>query len=309
MITSGGPLSISRRTEIIDLIDPMNHWHEISNFDLYEPTLNAVGAFLYYHRQNASARGWPYQPLICGGWNISGWNNQSQILSNVTTWSGPKTNNNCGGSSVDHIGKCRNLTPMCTKRAWASSIVLNKISKSESLEKSGSTYFEYLLRNNESEILWITGGMQQNRHPHSSTEFVTLSESQLFSRIIGPELPFTIYQHCMIEYDYNAIFLIGGVQNGTGSLQERSVQHSKKTWIVDPTNGFEIKEGPDLNVARSFHCGGKMVVDGKVILFVAGGEEHGPASEFNILDSVEFLDPSSMEQGWKLGKICHYIST
>ena len=278
MITSGGPLSVSRFTEIIDLIDPRN---EISNFDLYEPTLNAVGAFLNY------------QPLICGGWN-----NQSQSLSNVTTWIGP-----------DYIGKCSKLTPMCTKRAWASSIVLNKISKSESLEKSGSTYFEYLLRNNESEILWITGGMQQNRHPHSSTEFVTLSESQLFSRIIGPELPFTIYQHCMIEYDYNAIFLIGGVQNGTGSLQERSVQHSKKTWIVDPTNGFEIKEGPALNVARSFHCGGKMIVDGKVILFVAGGEGHGPASEFNILDSVEFLDPSSMEHGWKLGKIFYYIST
>ena len=292
MITSGGPLSISRYTEIIDLIDPRNHWHEISNFDLYEPTLNAVGAFLNY------------QPLICGGWN-----NQSQSLSNVITWIGPKSNDNFGGSPVDYIGKCSKLTPMCTKRAWASSIVLNKISKSESLEKSGSTYFEYLLRNNESEILWITGGMQQNRHPHSSTEFVTLSESQLFSRIIGPELPFTIYQHCMIEYDNNAIFLIGGVQNGTGSLQERSVQHSKKTWIVDPTNGFEIKEGPALNVARSFHCGGKMIVDGKVILFVAGGEGHGPASEFNILDSVEFLDPSSMEQGWKLGKIFHYIST
>ena len=121
---------------------------------------------------------------------------------------GPKTNDNCGGSPVDYIGKCSKLTPMCTKRAWASSIVLNKISKSESLEKSGSTYFEYLLRNNESEILWITGGMQQNRHPHSSTEFVTLSESQLFSRIIGPELPFTIYQHCMIEYGYNAILLL-----------------------------------------------------------------------------------------------------
>ena len=292
MITSGGPLSISRHTEIIDLIDPRNHWHEISNFDLYEPTLNAVGAFLNY------------QPLICGGWN-----NQSQSLSNVTTWIGPKTNDNCGESPVDYIGKPSKLTPMCTKRSRASSIVLNKISKSESLEKSGSTYFEYLLRNNESEILWITGGMQQNRHPHSSTEFVTLSESQLFSRIIGPELPFTIYQHCMIEYDNNAIFLIGGVQNGTGSFQERSVQHSKKTWIVDPTNGFEIKEGPDLNVARSFHCGGKMVVDGKVILFVAGGEGHGPASEFNILDSVEFLDPSSMEHGWKLGKIFYYIST
>ena len=77
---------------------------------------------------------------------------------------------------------------------------------------------------------------------------------------------------------------------------------SKKTWIVDPTNGFEIKEGPSLNVARASHCCGKMVVDGKVILVVVGGKgelgcDHGE------LDSVELLDPSSMEEGWKFGKM------
>ena len=52
-----------------------------------------------------------------------------------------------------------------------------------------------------------------------------------------------------------------------------------------------------------------MYVDGKVLLVVAGGEgHHGPETDFNVLDSVELLDPSSLEQGWKFGKILKKIS-
>ena len=280
MITSGkGEMprpSISRLTEVIDLTDPKNHWL-VSKCDLDEPARwESVAAFLNN------------QPLICGG-------NSPNVLSNVTSWIRPKTIDNFEGPE-DYIGQPCRLIPMCTMRAWASSIVLNEISRSESLEESGSTYFEYLLRNNESEILWITGGIQHNSDLHSSTEFITLSESQLYSRIIGPELPFTIGGHCMIDYDSKTIFIIGGKQGGVEVSQEAV---SKKTWIVDPTNGFRIKEGPSLNMARAGHCCGKMVVDGKIILVAVGGI----GTDRRLMDSVELLDPSSLEQGWKIGKM------
>ena len=75
MITSGRPLSISRHTEIIDLVDPRNHWL-VSNCDLDEPTrCGSIGALLNN------------QPLICGGRNANTniqFGEPANILSNVT---------------------------------------------------------------------------------------------------------------------------------------------------------------------------------------------------------------------------------
>ncbi len=84
----------------------------------------------------------------------------------------------------------------------------------------------------------------------------------------------------MIQYDEKSIYIIGGNQNGQFN--------SKKTWIVDPTNGFKITEGPSLNKARDSHGCAKMTINGRTILVVAGGLREG--SEY--LDSVEILDPS-----------------
>ena len=84
----------------------------------------------------------------------------------------------------------------------------------------------------------------------------------------------------MIQYNENSIYIIGGRQNGS---------RSKKTWIVDPTNEFQITEGPSLNKARENHGCAKMTVNGRTILVVAGGYGNGG---HGILDSVEILDPS-----------------
>ena len=70
----------------------------------------------------------------------------------------------------------------------------------------------------------------------------------------GRDLPFRICYHSMIQYDEKSIYIIGGYQNG--SL-------SKKTWILNPKNGFEIKEGPSLNKARSYHGCAKMTLMGE----------------------------------------------
>ena len=83
----------------------------------------------------------------------------------------------------------------------------------------------------------------------------------------------------MIQYDEKSIYIIGGRQNGQFS--------SKKTWIVDPTNGFKITEGPSLNNQRAWHGCAKMTVNGRTILVVAGGGD----DDSDALDSVEILDP------------------
>ena len=117
----------------------------------------------------------------------------------------------------------------------------------------------------------------------SSTEFVSIGEPP----IPGPDLPFNASQHCMIQYASNSILLIGGLQDGC---------ISGKTWIINPENGFEIKEGPPLNIARYRHSCAKMVspANGKVLIIVAGGINKAAVK------SVEIWDPASNE-GWTFG--------
>ena len=88
--------------------------------------------------------------------------------------------------------------------------------------------------------LWIVGGWNGN-NDLSATEFIKLGQPS----VKGPDLPFTISCHSMIQYNEKSIYIIGGDQNDSG--------FSNKTWIVDPTNGFKITEGPSLNKARNSH--------------------------------------------------------
>ena len=123
--------------------------------------------------------------------------------------------------------------------------------------------------------LWIVGGKDGRCDLFSnfSTELIKLGQPS----VKGPDLPFTISSHTVIQYDKKSIYIIGGIQNGC---------YSNKTWIVDPTNGFLIKEGPSMNKARSNHGCAKMTVNRKTILVVVGGTNLGH------LGSVEILDPS-----------------
>ena len=88
-------------------------------------------------------------------------------------------------------------------------------------------------------------------------------------------------------------FKIIGEQNGR--------LYSKKTWIVNPTNEFQITEGPSLNKARSYHGCAKMTLNGRTILVVAGGYNGGR------LDSVEILDPLG-NNVWSQGMFLKIIS-
>ena len=86
----------------------------------------------------------------------------------------------------------------------------------------------------------------------------------------------------MIQYDEKSIYIIGGDQN-VGS--HNGSFPSKKTWIVDPTNEFQIKEGPTLNEARRWHGMAKMTLNGRMILIVSGGQGEG----LETLDLVEIM--------------------
>ena len=141
--------------------------------------------------------------------------------------------------------------------------------------------------------LWIVGGWNGrivNNAIHSSTEFIKLGQPS----VKGPDLPFRIYGHSMIQYDEKSIYIIGGRQN-------HSIW-SNGTRIVDPTNQFRITESPSLNRGRKLHGCAKMTINGRTILVVAGGSGNS-----GILDSVEILDPSE-NNIWTQGMFLKFIT-
>jgi len=137
--------------------------------------------------------------------------------------------------------------------------------------------------------LWITGGEDSGNYL-KSTEFVFVNQPP----IEGPNLPFAISGHCMVQTDPNTLFIIGG---SLSSSKSSPVHTSTKTWTVDPET-FHIQPGPPLNVARSGHSCAKMILKDKVYLVVAGGYDE--YRWMGALDSVEILDPTS-KKGWVFG--------
>ena len=136
------------------------------------------------------------------------------------------------------------------------------------------------------DTLWITGGRNKK-----STELVSLNQATAK----GKKLPFSIYFHSMVAVDQHTIYLIGGVLELDGHVSTAT----KNTWVIDPTNNFDLKPGPSLQVGRHKHSSSKITINGKIYLVVAGGMMK---SWGGMLDSVELLDTKSPDQGWITGK-------
>ena len=160
---------------------------------------------------------------------------------------------------VSFIGMPNHYFKIMIPRSFASSVVMND------------------------SYIWVTGGCSKEGL-EKSTEIISLDQPP----VSGPDLPFTVSHHSMVLVDPTTIYLIGGDQND---------QTSNKTWIIDPTNDFQIKVGPSLNIERYSHSCSKMRIEGRIFLVVAGGavEENG------YLDSVELLDTTCPDKGWKMG--------
>ena len=88
----------------------------------------------------------------------------------------------------------------------------------------------------DQKTLWVTGGEDGN-DDLLTTEFISLHHSP----IKGPDLPFTIERHGLVYFNEKSIYMIGG-------FQDRKI--SNRTWIINLSEGFSIKEGPPMNVAN-----------------------------------------------------------
>ena len=111
----------------------------------------------------------------------------------------------------------------------------------------------------------------------------------------GPNLPFGVSSHAMVQVSPKAIYLIGGFQDDI---------ITNKTWIIDPTNNFEVRKGPSLNEPRILHSCGKLMLNNKVYIVVAGGQNTDSDGWYDTLDginSVEILDTSLPGQKWIKG--------
>ena len=132
--------------------------------------------------------------------------------------------------------------------------------------------------------LYVTGGSGKK-----STEILSLDQFP----VKGPELPFSMSSHSMVQIDSKTIYLIGGWQDRVTS---------NKTWIINPINNLDMSSGPNLNEARVWHSCNKMKINGKIILVVAGGKNKCKYTQRNrTMNSVELLDTTSTNQGWIKG--------
>merc|ERR1712001_565287 len=86
-----------------------------------------------------------------------------------------------------------------------------------------------------------------------------------------------------VQVDPKSIYFIGG-----GGIKCTG----EETFIIDPTNNFNIRKGPPMNIVRRMqHAGAKMKINGKIFIVVVGPT-----------NTVEILDTSSPKNGWKFGK-------
>ena len=138
-------------------------------------------------------------------------------------------------------------------------------------------------------IVWLksflkfTGGYNRK-----STEFIRVHETPTE----GPDFPFSIHFHCLVEVDPRRIYLIGGSREG----RSYSHEYSKHTWIIDPKDNFKMKPGPNMLVERAEHACGTMKINGKTFIVAVGGKDK---------KSVELLDTTlpNNNASWRLGNL------
>jgi hypothetical protein len=149
---------------------------------------------------------------------------------------------------------------------------------SEMLEERGSSASLTL----NSTHIWITGGYNSNGRLQTS-EFVSIGHAPVY----GPDLPYAVYQHCLVGVNSSTALLCGGRNNG-GDLNEcHYMDLEDHSW----------SQGPSMMTKRRLHSCGifKSAAHlGRNIVIAVGGYN-------GYLDSVEFLDPTT--NTWNKGKI------
>ena len=124
-----------------------------------------------------------------------------------------------------------------------------------------------------------------------TTEFVSCQspypmDCEAISRP-GPELPHGFLYHCMSKID-NLVILVGGSQGN---------EYEEATLIVDISNNFTMKYGPQMIDDRFEHSCGSIYHNGKTYMVVAGGRSKHTGKD---VPTVELWDPTS-DEGWIKG--------
>ena len=124
-----------------------------------------------------------------------------------------------------------------------------------------------------------------------TTEFVSCQspypmDCEAISRP-GPELPHGFLYHCMSKID-NLVIFVGGSQGN---------EDEEATLIVDISNNFTMKYGPQMIDDRFEHSCGSIYHNGKTYMVVAGGRSKHTGKD---VPTVELWDPTS-DEGWIKG--------
>ena len=149
-----------------------------------------------------------------------------------------------------------------------------------------------IIKIDESTLLRVGGCFDSNAM--DIIHFDPLNEENQFMIKEGPEFPYEIYGHAMIQHIPGEIHVIGG-----RIFDDTTWKATNKTWIIDTKNQFSVTEGPELCLERSHHSVGVMDPgwDHAHIIVVGGSSkdtddpDYAPEdpSDF-VLKSTEFLD-------------------
>jgi hypothetical protein len=228
--------------------------------------------------------------LICGGFNSSGPNfNTCEVINLVSSASTCKNPPNfparvyaaiggigvkgntilCRGKQNDaDTNKCYSLE----NYVWVSSASMNSVR----VEAAAAQL-------QDGKIL-VTGGYDASLSDLKSAEILT---EEGWERNI-PSLPVTVWAHCMVTVNSTTVMVIGGYQNGPGSLGKSFYfTFGEESWT----------KGPELKKKRGYHSCGKIrrnKESQEISIVVAGGYDGS-----SYLSSVEILDEDSNE--WQTG--------
>ena len=131
--------------------------------------------------------------------------------------------------------------------------------------------------NLDSSRLWILGGSNNSVSYLKTTEIISIDKA-----VKGIDLPSTWRFGCAVNVN-NKIYLIGG---------KRNYDITNKIWIVDPSNGFKVEEGPPMNNRRSEHMCAVMPDNQTIIVAGTWEKKFGKTTEYYDIKS----------ETWKMGK-------
>ena len=166
-----------------------------------------------------------------------------------------------------------------TKDILKNGIVLGSNEETYEYEIEGRNYASSVVLNQSR--LWVTGGQDDRMNTLNTSQFLSFDQPPEK----GPDLPFAVTCHCMVQVDSETIYLIGGFQNG---------EKSNKTWIINPKKNFQIREGPSMLQPRTYHACATMEIKNKVFIIVID-------NHWEIPISIEILDTSLPSNNWKFG--------